>query len=416
MSGVRLVGMGSCTALASLVAGIVAAAPHERVEQARVLDTIRRLPSARAPGPDDSHRTGLLEAEAMVLARLREMGLAPTSHEFQWASPFRPKDESGDAVTPPAASSTYHNIVVDLAGTEKATEVVLVGAHFDAVPGSPGADDNGTGVAALLEMARVYALERDAGGKTNRTIRLAFFNLEEVGCIGSSAYYRDWRKLNPEPVRGDAEKTGAEKKDSEKGAGRKSDTPVTKNAGDQQGAEPSPPPSLPSGRGSERIVAMLSLETMGFFSDEPNSQKSPFPPDLQLPGGAKIEMPTVGDFIAIVGIAKHKEFIHTLTREMKAAAPNLKTFDTAFAPMPLPDMLRSDHRAFLLNGIPAVMVTDSANFRNPNYHQATDTIETIDAAQFTLVTKGLVGAVWQLAEPVVPEALPAKDKNDKWHE
>lgn len=370
------------------------------------MDTIRALPTARAPGPDDAHRAGLREAEETLLARVRELGLKPTLHEFQWTSPFRPKDEGGQPVEPP--SSTYHNIVVDLPGTDKSSEVVLVGAHFDAVPNSPGADDNATGVAALLEMARIYALERAAGATTRRTIRLAFFNIEEAGCIGSSAYYRDWRKLNPEEGRGDAGKG-----DASKGGG--ADKQEEKD-------KPSPQPP-PSGRGSEsalraseKIVAMLSLETMGFFSDEPNSQKSPFPPNLELPGGLKLEMPTVGDFIAIVGIAKHKDLIHTLTREMKAAAPGLKTFDTAFAPMPLPDMLRSDHRAFLLNGIPAVMVTDSANFRNPHYHKPTDTIDTLDAARFTLVTRGLVAAVWALAEPVASAKPPANDASDKWHE
>lgn len=394
-----------CLALVALAATSVVAAPQERVEQARLMEAIRALPGARAPGPEEVHRAGLREAEAMLLTRLRGMGLTPALHEFQWARPFRPKEEGGEGAAAAAPASVYHNIVVDLPGSEKVSEVVLVGAHFDAVPQASGADDNGTGLAAALEMARVYAAERGAGAKTKRTIRLAFFNLEEVGCIGSSAYYRDWRKVNPEEGRGNAGKGDAEPRDAS-------------NANDlDQRHESKPSPQLtPSGRGSEKIVAMLSLETMGFFSDEPESQKSPFPPNLQLPGGVKLEMPTVGDFIAIVGIAKHKEFIHTLTREMKSAAPGLKTFDTAFAPMPLPDMLRSDHRAFLLNGIPAVMVTDSANFRNPNYHTATDTIETIDAPRFTLVVKGLVGAVWALAEPVTNVEPPVQDKNDKWHE
>jgi hypothetical protein len=381
--------------------GVALAAPHDRVEQARLMETIRALPTARAPGPDEDHRAGLRETEASLLARVRELGLKPTRHEFQWASPFRPRDDGGPPAAPP--TSTYHNIVVDLPGTDKSSEVVLVGAHFDAVPNSPGADDNGSGVAALLEMARVYSLERAAGATTRRTIRLAFFNIEEAGCIGSSAYYRDWRNQNPDHGRGDAEKgVGAEKQDEK---GKSTPQPPLSGAGSEM--QP---------RGGERIVAMLSLETMGYFSDEPNSQKSPFPPNLELPGGLKIEMPTVGDFIAIVGIAKHKDLIHTLTREMKAAAPGLKTFDTSFAPMPLPDMLRSDHRAFLLNGIPAVMVTDSANFRNPHYHKPTDTFETLDAARFTLVTRALVAAVWALAEPVTPVEPAANDASDKWHE
>ncbi len=412
MSRTRTIGVGRGAALLAATASVAIAAPADRVEQARLMDAIRALPTARAPGPDEAHRAGLREAEEMLLARVRELGLKPALHEFQWASPFRPKDEGGQPVDAPPG--TYHNIVVDLPGTDKASEVVLVGAHFDAVPNSPGADDNGSGVAALLEMARVYSVERAAGAGTKRTIRLAFFNLEEVGCIGSSAYVRDWRKQHPEEAGGNSGKA-----DSERDA-------LGKDPGSQPQERdghptPSPPPSgraasERSPRASEKIVAMLSLETMGFYSDEPNSQKNPFPPNLELPGGMKIEIPTVGDFIAIVGIAKHKDLIHTLTREMKAAAPGLKTFDTAFAPIPLPDMLRSDHRAFLLNGIPAVMVTDSADFRNPHYHKPTDTVGTLDAARFTLVVRGLVGAVWAMAEPVTPVEPLAKDASDKWHE
>jgi len=411
VSRTRTIGVGRCTALLAATASVAIAAPPDRVEQARLMDTIRALPMARAPGPDEAHRAGLREAEEMLRARLRELGLEPTLHEFQWASPFRPKDEGGQPAEPPP--STYHNIVVDLPGTDKASEVVLVGAHFDAVPNSPGADDNGSGVAALLEMARVYSLERAAGVSTKRTIRLAFFNLEEVGCIGSSAYYRDWRKQNPEEAGGSATKVDAERDALGKDPGSLPQEPKAHPASQPP---PSERASARAPRASEKIVAMLSLETMGFFSDEPNSQKSPFPPHLEGPGGMKIEMPTVGDFIAIVGIAKHKDLVHTLTREMKAAAPGLKTFDTAFAPLPLPDMLRSDHRAFLLNGIPGVMVTDSANFRNPHYHKPTDTVDTLDAVRFTLVARGLVGAVWAIAEPVTPVEPPANDASDKWHE
>lgn len=384
------------------ITGLAYGGPQDRVEQARLMEAIRALPIARSPGPDDAHREGLRATEAMILARLREMGLTPTLHEFNWASPFRPKDDAKEAAEVPAVA--YHNIVVDLPGTDKASEVVLVGAHFDAVPQAPGADDNGTGVAALLEMARAFVMERDAGAKTSRSVRVVFFNLEEEGCIGSSAYFKDWRKANPVEERGDGEKGDAEKREAHEEDG--------KGAGEAR----KPSSQLPaSARGCEKIVAMLSLETMGYFSDEANSQKSPFPPNMELPGMGKIEMPTVGDFVAIVGIAKHREFIQALTREMKAAAPGLKTFDTGFAPMALPDMLRSDHRAFLLNGIPAVMVTDSANFRNPNYHKPTDTLETLDAARYTLLTKGLVAAVWSLAQPQSATATE-KDKNDKWHE
>src|SRR5205814_2674707 len=87
---------------------------------------------------------------------------------------------------------TWHNIILDIPGGELPGEVVLVGAHFDAVPLAPGADDNGSGTAGLLEVARVLK-----DHPTKRTIRLVFFNLEECGLIGSSQYVRltkdDWK-------------------------------------------------------------------------------------------------------------------------------------------------------------------------------------------------------------------------------
>ncbi len=84
---------------------------------------------------------------------------------------------------------------------------------------------------------------------------------------------------------------------------------------------------------------------------------------------------------------------------MQKSAPGLKLTVVDFLPFPIPDMTRSDHRPFMLAGIPAVMVTDTANFRNPNYHQPTDTVETIDPKRFTLVAKAIAGATYELAEP-----------------
>jgi aminopeptidase YwaD len=68
-------------------------------------------------------------------------------------------------------------------------------------------------------------------------------------------------------------------------------------------------------------------------------------------------------------------------------------------PIPIPDLLRSDHRPFMIDGVPAIMLTDTANFRNPHYHQPTDTIETIDPVRFTRVVRGLAAAAYAIAEP-----------------
>lgn len=322
--------------------------PASLVSTDRLVETVRSLPEKRAALGSPEHREGLRKAESLLADRLRALGLTPTMHAFTWGSPGAEIDDPSDA-----GQITWHNVIVDLPGTDLKHEVLVVGAHFDAVPMGPGADDNATGTAAALELARIL---KDY--PTRRTIRIAFFNLEEVGLVGSSAYAADWKKTNqPAP------------------------------------AAPDSPPS-PSIAAPETIVGMLSLEMLGYFSDEPNSQKSPIPTQ---PG--VFEAPTVGDSIALVGIARDKALIRELSGAMLASAPGLKTTVVDFVPVALPDMTRSDHRPFMALRVPALMVTDTANFRNPHYHKATDSLETLDLARFTLVVRGLTGAVHQIARP-----------------
>jgi aminopeptidase YwaD len=365
--------VGAALLTMTAVAAPLFNAPQDQVDQGRLMATIRQLPTSRAALGDQAGREGLRKTESLLTDKLKELGYTPKIEEFKWAIPARnwdkaeaPKQDGPGGDTPrtpektdsPGAPQaepepqehTWHNIVVEVPGRERPDEVVLVGAHFDAVPGAPGADDNGTGTAALLEIARVLK-----DHPTKRTIRLVFFNLEECGLIGSSAYVRsarhNWKA--PQPAEGQ-------------------------------------PPAKPK----EKIVGMMSLEMLGYFTDAPNSQQSPIPPIKDV-----FEPPTVGDSIAVVGLARDKAFIQQLTEGMGKAAPDLKITTVDFMPVPIPDMTRSDHRAFMIAGVPAVMITDTANFRNPNYHKPTDTVETIDAKRYTLVVKAVAGAAYQLAEP-----------------
>lgn len=314
--------------------------PQDLVRQSRLMDTLRSLPTSRAALGDAASRQGLHQTEALIVDSLKRMGYEPTIQSFEWSPPGA--GQGGQ----PAPEHTYHNVIVDIPGRDLPNEVVLISAHFDAVVGAPGADDDGTGVAGLLEIARTLR-----NHPTRRTVRLAFFNLEECGLVGSShcvIQLRDkWAK--------------------EQAAG----API------------------------EKIVGMASLEMLGYFSDEPNSQKSPLPPVKDV-----FEPPTVGDSIAVVGIKRDQPFIHDLVTGMQSSAPALKITVVDFLPFPVPDMTRSDHRPFMIAGIPAVMVTDTANFRNPNYHKPTDTIATVDPKRFTLVVKAVAGATYRLAEPV----------------
>ncbi len=309
------------------------------------------LPRERAARGTIESQRGLVQTEAHLLARLRDLGYEPQLFPLKWnlKSEMEEKQQANlpaargaSEVDDELAAHTWNNLVIDIPGREQPNEVLLIGAHFDAAPTAPGADDNGTGTAALLELARVL---KDAPMK--RTVRLAFFNLEEIGLKGSAEY-----------VRANKARWAA---------------------------------------GEETIVGMVSLEMLGYFTDKPGSQRSPIPPIEGV-----FEPPTVGDFIAIGTTKKHAAFSRRLDKEMRKAAPGLKTVAPDFIPdMPLapPDLLRSDNGPFLWVGLPAVMLTDTSNFRNPNYHSPRDTIETIDPERFTLVVRGLAGAVHAIAEP-----------------
>lgn len=323
-------------AAAVCVAAALLAPPE--VERERLMATIKELPTHRAAMGGEDDIKGLEDVEELVIARLKAMGYEAVTEDIDWALPAR--SWAGKDSVP----RNWRNVIADKKGTGAPGEVIVISAHLDAVLGSPGADDDGTGIAALLELARVLKDE-----KLGRTVRFAFFNLEEVGLAGSRQHVKD------------------------RAAGK-----------------------------DERILGMVSLEMLGYFSEAPNSQRTPIP---EIPGVFKPS--TVGDFISIVGIKTHQAFSQRLEKEMLAAAPGLKTARVDFMPIPAPDLLRSDHAPFLAVGLPAVMMTDTANFRNPNYHNAGDTPETIDAERFALVVKGLAGAVRAIAEPALDGAASA---------
>ena len=217
-----------------------------------------------------------------------------------------------------------HNIDAEISGANP--EIILIGAHYDSVFGSPGANDNGSGVAAMLALARRFA------GKTGKhTLRFVAFVNEEPPYflsdeMGSFVY-----------------------------AGR------CKARGDE-------------------IPVMISLETIGYFSDAPNSQTYPSP-------GLGIFYPKVGNFIGFVGNVRSR----SLLRRVIAAFRKHAKIPSEGAALPafIPGVSWSDQWSFWRNGYPAIMVTDTAPFRYPYYHSADDTPDKLDYDRFTLVVSGM---------------------------
>jgi Zn-dependent M28 family amino/carboxypeptidase len=217
-----------------------------------------------------------------------------------------------------------HNIETEIRGSRP--EIILIGAHYDSVFGSPGANDNGSGVAAMLALAR-----RFAGRKTEHTLRFVAFVNEEPpyflsGEMGSLVY-----------------------------AGR------CKARGD-------------------KISAMISLETIGYFSDAPNSQIYPS-------RALGAFYPKVGNFIGFVSNVRSRALLRrviALFRE-KAKIPS----EGAALPWFVPGVSWSDQWSFWKHGYPGIMVTDTAPFRYPYYHSANDTPDKLDYDRFALVVSGM---------------------------
>lgn len=335
----------------SVLVPCVGAGPEAEVDRARLLQHMRDLPEFRALWAPPERQQGLIEAERIIEDSLRRIGYEPVSQTLEWKTPGSvpvvetgPDGEPRWSSVPDAEPRTWRNLYVDIPGRESPQEVILVGAHFDAQPTTPGADDNASGVAGVLELARVL---KDRPMK--RTVRLVFFNLEEIGLIGAREHAL-WMKS-----RIDA--------------------------------------------GQESLVGMVSVEMIGYFSDEPGSQKAPpLPPIPGLP-----ELPTVGNTIALVGVLPSRDWVRTMDEAMRESEPGIPTFVFDFVPgngALLPDIRRSDHAVFWDLGLPALMLTDTSEFRNPHYHKPTDTIETLDLDRMTLVVRALAGAVWRIAGPM----------------
>src|SRR5215472_15147112 len=234
-----------------------------------------------------------------------------------------------------------HNIEAAIPGNHP--EIIVIGAHYDSVFGSPGANDNGTGAAAVLALAQRFAARETAQHPpqrtANKTLRFVAFVNEEPpyflsGEMGSLVYARRCKEHG------------------------------------------------------DNISAMISLETIGYFSDAPNSQTYPSP-------GLGVFYPKLGNFIGFVSNVRSRALLRrviTLFRK-HAKIPS----EGASLPAFIPGVSWSDQWSFWQQGYPAIMVTDTAPFRYPYYHSSSDTPDKLDYDRFALVVSGMEKVIEKLS-------------------
>ncbi len=280
------------------------------VDRNQLKADLQALVGERHPLTSPTH---LQQAEAYLHRQFSEAGLTVTTQSF------------------PALGGTYRNVIATAppASAHGSLPPLILGAHFDTVEGSPGADDNASALAVILQIARqIQAMP------LIRPLRLIAFNLEEEHLLGSAAYVSFLSET------------------------------------------------------SEAIHGAIILECVGYASHQEGSQK--------IPPGVPIAVPTIGDFLAVIGNEGSQALTGSVTHAMTSHLPIVPLIVPGNGEQ-LPDTRRSDHTPFWEHGFPAVMLTDTANFRNPHYHRATDTLETLNLDFIASVSDGVTATVMALA-------------------
>ncbi len=269
--------------------------------------------SQESIGRNDYAKDGLNVAKDYIVEKLQKYDYKVFLQEYQANNNVYDKVE------------TYANIEIEILGNKKPEEIIIIGAHYDSIPGSPGANDNASGVAGILELARLFQ-----GQSLARTVRLVAFVNEEppffkTETMGSFVY---------------AQRIA---------------------------------------RKQENVVAMIALETIGYFRDDPNSQQ--YPPPFSF------FYPSIGNFIGFVSNLSSRQLLHksiTIFRKHATIAS-----EGATIPAFIPGVDWSDHWPFWQHNYPAIMITDTAPYRYPYYHTAQDTPNKIDYEKMTRVVVGV---------------------------
>ncbi|MCP3919674.1 MAG: M20/M25/M40 family metallo-hydrolase [bacterium] len=286
---------------------------YQREMREELVHDVNRLSTGIGPRHGGASLAKVLEAERWILGRLTETGVDATRDEV---------DLNGPKVA---------NVVATFPGAKQPSEIVLIGAHYDAVPGSPGANDNASGVALLLATARRL---RDT--PTGRTVRIVFFVNEE----------------NPF--------SGGLQMGSRVHAGRS------------------------RARGDD-IVAMIAVDSVGYYSSEPNSQDYP----AYIWG-----LPSKANFVAFVSNRDNQDLVDRIVEIFQAES----RFPSIGIATDMKSAGRSDHAPFWWQDYPALVFTDTSEARDPNYHAPTDTPDQLDYDEMARMAEGFVRTVVALAD------------------
>lgn len=255
------------------------------------------------------HYDELEKAARYIERALTDHGYKPTPQQFT------------------ARGRQVRNIEVTIEPAKPDADTIVIGAHYDSAIGTPGANDNATGTAAVIELARLLS---DLRGKSAKRIRLVLFVNEELPYFGTQ----------------------------EMGSLQYAKTLAERN---------------------ERVTAMYSLETLGYYSDAAGSQKYPAPFGLAFSDR--------GDFVSFVGMLGSRPLLQDAMRSFRSHTqfPTIGGVSPGF----IPGIAWSDHWAFAQQGFQALMITDTALFRYPHYHKPTDTPDKIDNERLARVVKGI---------------------------
>jgi hypothetical protein len=292
--------------------------PPPTAAETDLAERLRRHVVAIASEPHNvAHYPALERSAAYIEGALKALGYVPQSQVYE------------------ADGKSVRNIAVELApaGATAATPSLVIGAHYDSAGTAPGANDNGSGSAAVLELARLL---KDVP-LTDKRLRLVLF-------------------VNEEPPYDRTEAMGSYR--------------FAKALHDS----------------GEKVLGMISLETIGSFSDEPGSQSYPFP--------FSHVFSDVGNFIAFVALPGGRAFLHDVVAAFRRHAQFPTIGGTA--PDNIPGIGWSDHWSFWKLGYPAIMVTDTAPFRYRDYHKPTDTPDKVDYDKLARITLGMEQATRDL--------------------